>query len=87
MNLRDCGLGIVRVTAFSLTRFLASLLSEVTSAKTADFAKESALLYTVALLACLLSARKAAKVNSNQALRHESFEHSVPYKSTAGKIG
>ena len=57
--------------AIGLTRFLESQLYEVEPTDPATFAVVSALLAVFALLACLLPARRATKVNPMVALRHE----------------
>jgi putative ABC transport system permease protein len=65
------GLGIGLGGAFCLTRFMRGLLFEVTPADPTSFLLVSALLLAVALLACWLPARRAAKVNPIVALRAE----------------
>ncbi len=57
--------------AFGLTRILESQLYEVEPTDPATFAAVSALLAVIALVACLLPARRAARVNPMTALRHE----------------
>ena len=65
------GLVLGLAGALILTRFLSSLLFGVGAADPLTFAGVSALLAAVALLACLLPARRAAKVDPVTALRYE----------------
>jgi putative ABC transport system permease protein len=70
---RLVGLGLVvgLAGALSLTRLLESMLFGVRSYDPATFAAIVALLGLVALLACLLPARRAARVDPMTALRSE----------------
>ncbi|HWY40509.1 MAG TPA: ABC transporter permease [Chthoniobacterales bacterium] len=65
------GLAIGIVAAFALGRLIASQLFEVSAHNPALLGGASALLAAVALLACLLPARRAALVDPVQALRTE----------------
>jgi putative ABC transport system permease protein len=67
------GIGLVLGLAGSLgvTRFLKTLLFGVTTTDPATFAGISALVVIVALVACLLPARRATRVDPMEALRYE----------------
>jgi putative ABC transport system permease protein len=64
------GLAAGLLTACGLTRFLTSLLYGVRPIDPATFAAVSGVLLAVALLACWLPARRAARVDPMVALRH-----------------
>ena len=65
------GVGIGLASALALTRLMSSLLYEVAPADPLTLAGVSLLLLAVALLACWLPARRAARVHPMQALRCE----------------
>ena len=67
------GLGIVTglIGAFWLTRFLQGMLYRVSPTDALTFLGVSSLLALTALLACLLPARRAAKVDPVMAMRGE----------------
>ena len=65
------GIAIGIAGALALTRFLTTLLFGVTPTDTLTFVVVSAVLIVVALIACLVPARRATKVNPLEALRYE----------------
>jgi putative ABC transport system permease protein len=71
MKLALIGVGIGLGASLALTRVLSSLLFGVTPTDALTFISVSALLLSVALLACLAPARRATKVDPLTALRSE----------------
>jgi len=72
-GIRLAALGIVLglAAAFGLTRFLSAMLFGIAPTDSATFLVTPILLIAIALLACWLPARRAARVDPMVALRHE----------------
>jgi putative ABC transport system permease protein len=71
MFLTALGVALGAGGALALTRFIAALLFDVQATDAATFAVIAALLASVALLACLVPALRATRVDPMIALRHE----------------
>jgi putative ABC transport system permease protein len=69
--LTGCGLAIGLVAALAATRLMKTLLYQVDAVDPATFAAVSALLGTIAVLACWIPARRAARVDPIVVLREE----------------
>jgi ABC-type antimicrobial peptide transport system permease subunit len=71
MALSLIGAGLGLAGAFALTRLMKTLLFGVNPTDLWTFAVTPVLLLSVALLACYLPARRAARIDPLLALRHE----------------
>ena len=71
LSLALIGIAIGLAGAFALTRLMSKLLFGVTPTDTVTFVSVAAILFVVALFACLIPARRATKVDPIVALRYE----------------
>jgi ABC-type antimicrobial peptide transport system permease subunit len=71
LRLMLLGVAIGLALSFALTRFLSSLLLDVTSTDALTFSSVAILLCAVALFACFIPARRATRVDPMVALRYE----------------
>jgi ABC-type lipoprotein release transport system permease subunit len=71
MRLTALGIFLGVVAAFWLTRWVSSLLFEITPVDQVTFSAVSVLVLVVALTACRIPARRAARIDPIQALREQ----------------
>jgi putative ABC transport system permease protein len=71
MTLALVGLAAGLAAAYALTRLMEGLLFGISAADPATYAAVAALIAAVALLACLVPARRAMKIDPMEALRYE----------------
>ncbi|HEX5085959.1 MAG TPA: FtsX-like permease family protein, partial [Blastocatellia bacterium] len=71
MRLTMIGITTGLVAAFALTRLMSTLLFGVSATDPSTFGATAVLLVLIALLACWIPARRAAKVDPIIALRHD----------------
>ena len=70
-RLTALGIFLGVVAAFWLTQWLSSLLFEITPVDPATFSEVSVLVLVVALTACWIPARRAARIDPIQVLREQ----------------
>jgi ABC-type antimicrobial peptide transport system permease subunit len=71
MRLASLGVALGLAGAYALTRLMSSLLFDVTSTDPFTFALAAAIFVAVALAANVIPARRAARLDPMEALRHE----------------
>ena len=71
LTLATVGIAVGILGAFALTRLLSTLLYSVTPTDPVTFTTAPAILLVVAALACWIPARRAARIDPMQALRHD----------------
>ena len=67
----SAGVGIGILAALAVTRLISSMLIDIRSYDPVTFASVAVLLAVVALVACYLPARRAARLDPSAALRYE----------------
>jgi putative ABC transport system permease protein len=71
MTLAVIGVALGLTASFALTRTMKSLLFDTSASDPLTFAAIAVLLMGVALLACWIPSRRAARLDPMEALRHE----------------
>ena len=71
LRLTFAGMALGLAASFALTRYLSSLLLGITSTDALTFSTVALVLGAVSLVACLLPARRAMRLDPMSALRHE----------------
>jgi ABC-type antimicrobial peptide transport system permease subunit len=67
--LASAGVGIGLAAAFVVTRYLRALLFEIAPTDLPVFAAASVVLFAIAVIACLVPARRAVRIDPMVALR------------------